>query len=148
MFLFVDFEGFNVFKDQKLYDQEYLKTKQRNMESFFQSFEKMSRSNEDLAMFIGHHKKALDSLDASQSNLKRNSNKRSKANERDTKAECEKENSQTLTLGDKNEEEKFDQFKTFIIQHSSNKEINIKEFDRLSKDGIEVNRINSKYLNN
>jgi hypothetical protein len=143
-----------VFKDQKLYDEEYVQQKKQNMQDFLKKFDEISKSNKELSSYItGHNKPSKNVLESISIQEKNNLNSKSTIPEeiqneenKDNKENLNKNNEPNEIFKDKTELEKFNNFKTFIIQHQPNKKINIQEVDRLSKDGIEINRINSKYL--
>lgn len=153
-------KGFNVFRDQKLYDEEYLKEKSEKKAQFLSFFGEINQNPNQLEAFIAQHKnpllktndnknqetkenllkieKNLQNVKQSE-NLLLNQNQNIKSSEIKEKKENQNE---IPTLDSEDEQE----MKTFSIQHKNN-QILIREFGRFSKEGVQVIKNNSKYLN-
>ena len=133
-----------------MYDEEYLSQKTQRMQSFFDNLESISKSEGSLQDFINKHNSKLqvdrkgiledtsDKINAQTSHKKEglDKNKSLKENRRINQIRSME-----------NEKKRIDQFKIFILEHQKNKGISVKEFDRLSANGRQINKINSKYLN-
>ena len=125
------------------------------MESFFTHFSQMAKCEGDLNRFIQQHSSRLSREAESPLTDSRNDGNVAPAKEDTTEApempeSSEDKENQTGNKKDfegRTQEERMEQFKIFVLKHGKDSRIDICQFDRLSKDGKNINKINSKYLN-
>lgn len=159
-----------MFSDQKLYDKEYLLEKSKKKAEFLDFFGGMKQNPSRLEAFIAQNKNPLFKIKSSKSpESKENPDSTSVLGNIMTKSynplkpefNCQSQNTniivqeitdpksslqdQPVSEIDQNNYHRKD-LRTFSIQHEGD-QILIREFERLSEQGVQLIKHNSKYLN-